>query len=160
MLLKRKRTLIAAVIMVISLFVGCSNDVADKVYDDNSKICKEYDTFGMDNSNEKVEQGVYKANLKISGDTTIWEYKSDKDFDLKVPYNLSVKGGKGKIVLISPDDKVTTLAEKSSKADNGEKESMMLSIKKGNNRIKLVGYKKADMNVEIHLDKGNFKTNS
>ncbi|AKN30383.1 50S ribosomal protein L7ae [Clostridium carboxidivorans P7] len=160
MLSKRKRTLIAAVAMVVSLLVGCSNDVADKVYDDNSKICKEYDTFGMDNSNEKVEQGLYKANLKISGDTTIWEYKSDKDFDLKVPYNLSVKSGKGKIVLISPDNKVTTLVEKSSKADNGGKESMMLSIKKGNNRIKLVGYKKADMNVEIHLDKGNFKTNS
>ncbi|AKA68856.1 hypothetical protein [Clostridium scatologenes] len=160
MLSKRERTLIATVAMVISLLAGCSNDVANKVYDDNSKICKEYDTFGMDNSNEKVEQGVYKANLKISGDTTIWEYKSDKDFDLKVPYNLYVKSGKGKIVLISPDNKVTTLVEKSSKAGNGGKESMMLSIKKGNNRIKLVGYKKADMNVEIHLDKGNFKTNS
>jgi hypothetical protein len=166
MILKKKIASIITIAIVISLLAGCSNksmityNATDKIYDDDSKICKEYDTFGMDGSNEKVGQGVYKGNLKISGDTTIWEYESDKDLDLEVPYSLSVKSGKGKIVLISPDNKVTTLIEKNNKAENEEKASITVPIKKGNNRIKLVGYKKANMDVEIHLDKGKFKVNS
>ncbi len=95
--------------------------------------------------------------MKLSGSGTIWAYESSSDFDLKVPYILSVKSGKAKIVLISPDNTVVNLVENTDKATMKETTSLTLPIKKGNNRIKLVGYKKADIDIELHIEKGTFE---
>ncbi|WP_259473383.1 hypothetical protein [Clostridium estertheticum] len=35
--------------------------------------------------------------------------------------------------------------------------SLTVPIKKGNNRIKVIGYEKADIDIELHIDKGTFK---
>ncbi|MCW6060831.1 hypothetical protein LAV35_10680 [Clostridium sporogenes] len=76
---------------------------------------------------------------------------------MKVPYILSVKSGKAKIVLISPANTVVNLVENTDKATMKGTTSLTLPIKKGNNRIKLVGYKKADIDIELHIEKGTFE---
>lgn len=35
--------------------------------------------------------------------------------------------------------------------------SFTVPIKKGKNRIKVVGYEKADIDIELHIEKGTFK---
>lgn len=100
---------------------------------------------------------MYKGKLKLSGSGTIWTYESSSDINLKVPYLLSVKSGKAKIVLISPDNTIVNLVENTDKATMKGTTSLTLPIKKGENRIKLVGYKKADINVELHIEKGTFE---
>lgn len=156
MTFKKIIAFIAMATITISLLVGCSNNM-DKVYNDNSKIATEYDTFGLDKSDETIESGIYKGKLKLSGSGTIWTYESSSDINLKVSYILSVKSGKAKIVLISPDNKVVNLVENTDKATMKETSSLTLPIKKGENRIKLVGYKKADIDIELHIEKGTFK---
>lgn len=76
---------------------------------------------------------------------------------MKVPYILSVKSGKAKIVLISPANTVVNLVENTHKATMKGTTSLTLPIKKGNNRTKLVGYKKADIDIELHIEKGIFE---
>ncbi|KOY67466.1 hypothetical protein [Clostridium sporogenes] len=156
MTFKKIIAFIAMATITISLLVGCNNNM-DKIYNDNSKIATEYDTFGLDKSDETIESGIYKGQLKLSGSGTIWTYESSSDINLKVPYLLSVKSGKAKIVLISTDNKVVNLVENTDKATMKESTSLTLPIKKGKNRIKLVGYKKADIDIELHIEKGKFK---
>ncbi|NFM45284.1 50S ribosomal protein L7ae [Clostridium botulinum] len=157
MISKKIITFIAMTIMMISLLIGCSNNTMDKVYNDNNKIASVSDTFGLDKSDEIIESGIYKGKLKLSGSGTIWTYESSSDFDLKVPYILSVKSGKAKIVLISPDNTIVNLVENTDKATIKGTTSLALPIKKGNNRIKLVGYTKADIDIELHIEKGTFE---
>ncbi|WP_242844559.1 50S ribosomal protein L7ae [Clostridium novyi] len=149
--------LIIVSLMMSVLLMGCKSRGTDKVYNDNNEISKEYDTFGIDRRKETIEDGVYKGNLKISGTNTIWQYKSDKNFNIKVSGVLSVKGGKGKIVFISPDNKVINIAEIKDKEVKEYNISVTVPIKKGLNRIKVVGYDKADVNMEIHIDEGKFQ---
>ncbi len=162
---KRKIFLIVvAVVVAISiismknyLFIGVGNSTMNKVYNDNSKIADVFDTFGIDESKQTIESGSYKGKLKLSGSLTVWSYESSEDIELEVPYTFSVKGGKAKIVLISPDNTVTTLIENTDKATVDGQTTLTVQIKKGINRIKLVGYKKSEIDVELHIDKGTFQ---
>ncbi|MBZ9607171.1 50S ribosomal protein L7ae [Clostridium estertheticum] len=113
---KKRIVLLTMTIMIISLFVGCDNNTMRKIYNDNSKIANVPDTFGLDQSKETIESGIYKGKLKLSGSGTIWAYESSTDFDLQVPYTLSVNSEKAKIVLISPDNTVVNLVENTDKA--------------------------------------------
>lgn len=154
---KKRKILVIMTIIMISLLIGCGDNFMDRVYNDDSKIANEYDTFSLDESDETIEEGVYKGKFKLSGSGTIWTYESDEDFDLQAPYILSVKSGKAKIVLISPDNTVVTLVENTAKSTVEGNTALTVPIKKGINRIKLVGYKKADIELELHIEKGEFK---
>ncbi|GAA0085303.1 lipoprotein [Clostridium sp. CTA-7] len=154
---KKRIILTVILLMIISLLIGCSNDITNSIYDNNAKIAKSYDSFGLDDSKETIESGVYTGKLKLSGCGTIWRYESDSDFNLEAPCKLSVKSGKAKIVLISPDDTVTNLVEISNKDTTDENTTLTLPIKKGINRIKIVGYDKADINIELNITKGDFQ---
>ncbi len=155
--MKLEKMLKLGVILVvsISLLTGC--DISNRIYYDNSKIIKDYDSLNIDMIEETAGDATYSAILKLSGSATIWKYESDKDITLKAPYDLLVKSGKAKIVLISPDNKITTLIESSGESVGRKTSVFKLNIKKGYNRIKLVGYEKADIDLEIHIEKGEFQ---
>lgn len=154
---KKRIVLIVMTIMIINLLIGCGNNTMNKIYNDNSKIADESDTFGVDEGEETIELGSYKGKLKLSGSGTIWRYESSEDFDLQVPYTLSVKSGKAKIVLIVPDNTVVTLIENTDQATIEGTTTLTVPIKKGTNRIKVVGYKKSDIDIELHIEKGTFE---
>ena len=156
MALKKRIVILTMTIIMISLFTGCGNNAMNKIYYDNSKIAKVSDTFSLDESKEIIESGIYKGKLRLSGSGTIWAYESSTDIDLQVPYTLSVNSGKAKIVLITPDNTVVDLVENTDKANIKGPTSITVPIKKGNNRIKVIGYKKADIDIELHIDKGTF----
>lgn len=155
---KKRKILVIITIIMISLLIGCGDNFMDRVYNDDSKIANDSDTLGLDESDETIEEGVYNGKLKLSGSGTIWTYESDEDFDLQVLYTLSVKSGKAKIALISPDNTVVTLVENTAKSSAEGNTALTIPIKKGINRIKLVGYKKADIELELHIEKGTFKS--
>lgn len=154
---KKRIALIVMTIIVTSLFIGCGDTIMNRIYDDNIKIANKSDTMGLDESEETIESGAYKGKIKLSGSGTIWRYESSEDCDLKVPYVLSVKSGKAKIVLISPDNTVITLIENTGKATVNGTTTLTLPIKKGTNRIKVVSYRKADIDIELHIEKGAFE---
>lgn len=155
--MKSKKIVSILIIIVAALsFSGCTSNTTDKAYNNDSEISSLKDDFQLNSSTETSANAVYKGKYKLSGCKTIWKFESDSDYDLEVPYTLSVKHGKAKIVLISPDNKVTTLVENTDKATPANATSLTVPIKKGSNRIKIVGYDKADVEIEVHIDKGQF----
>jgi hypothetical protein len=160
--MKSKKSIILIVTLIIVTvgvinFIGVGNNKMNKIYNDNSIIADKADCWGIDESEQTAELGMYKGKLKLSGCGTIWKYESSEEFDLKVPYTLLVKSQKAKIVLVSPDNTVTTLIENTNKSTVNGSTTITVPIKKGINRIKLVGYKKSEIEVELHIDKGTFE---
>ncbi|AEB76386.1 hypothetical protein [Clostridium botulinum] len=150
-----KKILVVISSMIITLLIVCNCDVTNNVY--NNKIANQYDSFRIDEIHENIEPGIYSCRLKLSGSLTIWEYKSDKNLNLEISYILSVKCGKAKIVLISSDNKVITIVQNTDRLIQENKMNVNIPIKKGINRIKVVGYHKADIDMELQIKEGKFK---
>ena len=72
-------------------------------------------------------------------------------------YLLNVTSGKVKLVLISADNSVTTLIERSQKSELVDYATNVLQIKKGLNTIKIVANDNASFEFNIKIPKGEFK---
>lgn len=153
--LKRKLLSITITATVLILLTGCSANM-NKIYSDNKKIASEDDSYTLNKSVTNLENGTFTGSFKLSGSLTLWSYDSDKDDNLQVPYNLSVKSGKAKLVLITPDNEVVDLVENSKNAAISEDTTINVPLKKGNNRIRLIGYKQSSIHLNMKIDKGEF----
>lgn len=156
--MKSKRAIVISMItiLIFSMLIGCG-DIASNVYNNNKKLARDEETWSLDTSNQLIEKGQYEGEFILTGACAVWEYDSPSEFDLKVPYKLTVNKGKAKIVLITPDNEVVTLVENTDKATVSDNTNFTLPIKKGLNRIKIAGNKKADIKLEMKIDKGTFK---
>lgn len=152
----KKSLIMLLILLILNLLVGCETSYMQEVYNNDTKIAAEGDSFGIDKSECNIDSGIMKSSVKFSGTLMLWKFKSSENMELKVPYKFSVKGGKAKIVLISPDNTVTTLIEKPLKSDEKEPDVLTISIKEGVNRIRLVGANKPDIDFELNIDKGEF----
>ena len=91
----------------------------------------------------------------MTGTRTIWHYDAGSDIDVTFFYSLSVPaGGKAKLVLITPDNEVTILTENTDNATNSEMQSQTISLKQGNNRIKIVGYDAPKFELKLSVEVG------
>ena len=77
--------------------------------------------------------------------------------ELDITYLLNVTRGKVKLVLISPDNSVTTLIERSKGSELVDYATNILQIKKGFNTIKIVANDNASFEFDIRIPKGEFK---
>lgn len=88
---------------------------------------------------------------------TVWSYESEEDKLLDITYLINVTSGKLKLVLISPDNSVTNIIEQTEKSDMTNSATNNLDIKKGLNRIKIVGDKDTVADLDIKIIQGDFK---
>lgn len=147
--MKRKRTVLFLLSVLLCMVIaGCDNS---KSYDDSSKISSSADSWSVNNSNQSVSNGKYSGTMKLSGYGTVWTYTADKDEEITAEYKLNVKSGKAKFALITPDKNVSVLVENENKSSEG---NLVVPVRKGKNRVKLVGLNKADVEAEFKTDKG------
>ena len=147
-------------IFLVCLLAGFSfgRDNND-TYNDDAKIASSGDSSSTASSSVLVLGDDYKQTAVITGTRTIWRYKTDHDVDITISYLLSVtEGGKAKLVLISPDDKVTILIENADNTVYDEMKTKTISLKKGLNRIKIVGYEKPKFELKLHIEEGRLIT--
>ncbi|MGL4737740.1 MAG: hypothetical protein ACRCW2_09840, partial [Cellulosilyticaceae bacterium] len=88
---------------------------------------------------------------------TIWTYEATEDMTLEMTYVLNAIKGNVKLVLINPDGSLTDVIERSDQATFTDYATSTLSIKKGTNRLKLVGSKNCSVEFEITMSCGEFK---
>lgn len=153
---KKKLLSVAIIATLLSILPGCSENM-NKIYNDNKKISSKYDSYTLNESVQSVEKGIFTGDFNITGSLTLWSYDSKEDVDIKAPYNLSVKSGKAKLVLITPDNQVVDLVENSINSDVNGNTTISVPVKKGLNRIKIIGYEQASLHLDLHIDKGEFK---
>lgn len=153
---KNKYVMIFIVLSIV--LVGCSKNHIDSVYNDNEKISSNTNSFNLDVDKQSIDGQEFKGVIKkIEGMDTIWTYESNKDMELDMTYLLNVASGKLKLVLISPDNSVTTLIERSKESEVVDCATNTLQIKKGLNRIKLVANKNTRIEFNIIIPNGEFK---
>jgi len=122
------------------------NGCADKydfnaMYDNDSEIVAAEDVYSVsiysfrsDDNGTKIHTGSFV------GVKTLWDADVYRDCDIDIIYTLSVrKGGRAKIVLVTPEDEVIILAENTDNTVTDVLETQTVSLGIGYNSIKLVG---------------------
>lgn len=145
------------VCFVMISIAGCGSD-ADRnaIYDDDAKIAKTADSHFSQLSVYNRENNKYNMSAQaFTGAKTVWSYTAKNEGDVTFSYLLSVsKGGKAKLVLITPNNEVIILSENADNTTTDEMQSQTISLKKGKNRIKIVGYENPALNLILSVDVG------
>lgn len=140
---------------IVVSFSGCAADF-NTIYDDNTTIAKSADSHLSQMSFYNRDNNKFSMSARaFSGAKTVWSYTAKNEGDVTFSYLLSVSGGgKAKLVLITPDDEVITLSENVDNTETDEMQSQIVSLKKGKNRIKIVGYEDPKLNLVLSVDVG------
>ena len=137
------------------LFSSCSDHNA--TYDDDTIIARNSDGFFSTRSTSSTFGKEFTMNATFTGAKTIWRYRANEDMDLRVSYLLSVaEGGKAKLVLITPDSEVVILSENIDNSVMDEPRAETITLKKGNNRIKIVGQDSPKFELKMNAEVGRF----
>ena len=155
--MNRNKYLVIFIVLSMVL-VGCTKNHMTSIYNNNEEISSDTNSFNLDIVEQSIDGQEFKGVInKIEGMDTIWTYESDEDIELDMTYLLTVISGKLKLVLISPDNSVTTLIETNNKSDVVDFATNTLQIKKGINRIKMVAGKNTSLEFNINIPNGEFE---
>lgn len=126
-----------------------SNEELNEAYNMDEKLV-DLTSYNADRYNLKFDGNHYYGEFKMTGGTQIWEMKADEDQTVELPYTFLVKSGMAKLILVDDYNQVTTLVERTaiSEVPVGEK-TLKVSLKKGNNLIKLIAKDNAQINLEL-----------
>lgn len=145
---KKYRLLVClGLLVLLSITNGCSvNEEAKKVYDDDSIIAKESDTYSLGPYSSTRTNNRFDLNYsRFNGSYTLFYLESEESAEVRIDYDSKVDSGNFKAVLIDPDKELQNLL---SGNENG---SIILSLEKGTSRFKIVG-KDANGEINISID--------
>lgn len=156
--MKRRKLLFVMIAMILAL-VGCALILQVDVYDDEEALARTSNTYRIIGQSVRiVNQNCVGSMQRFEGMNTLWTSTVSNDGSIDITYKLSVSGGKLKLVLITPDDAVTTLVEITPDTTMEDYETISVEVKKGENRIKLVGSGAEKLNFDITIPIGEFHT--
>ena len=147
-----KKALAVVFIMILAL-TGCS---MGSIYSNEEKIAGDTNSYNLDVIEQKIDGHKFTGNIEFEGMDTIWKYQAEEDSLIDITYLIKLTSGKAKLVLISPDGDVVEIVENTDKSDLTETSTTPLSLKKGENRIKLVAKDNAKISFEIGIEVGDF----
>lgn len=136
--------------LVVVILTGCSNTFAKKEYYDADKIAETEDRYAKESSVlNPIDNGYSLEVKKYDGRQTLWTETLEESEDINVEIKLSLSEGTVKLVHVDEGGHVTTIIECT--PDNCEEKSVTkkVSLKKGLNKIKIVGYKCENIDLEL-----------
>lgn len=150
------RKMIVGTLLVAFLLAGCSNAMAD-VYDNESKIISNTNSFNLDGIEQEIVDNSYNATVeKMEGMDTVWTLETEEETTVDFAYDITLYNGKVKVVLISPDGELTTLAECISNQDNSSNNTS-LSLSQGEYRIKIIAGENTKFDISLSITDGSFR---
>lgn len=144
---------LAVVFIMMLVLTGCS---MGSIYSNEEKIASDNNSYNLDVKEQKIDGHKFTGNIEFEGMDTIWKYQAEEDSLIDITYLIKLTAGKAKLVLISPDGDVIDIVEITDKSDLMEASTTSLSLKKGENRIKLVATDNAKISFEIEIEVGDF----
>ncbi|MGL5675989.1 MAG: hypothetical protein ACRDDX_06230 [Cellulosilyticaceae bacterium] len=154
--MKRKYT--GILLLVAMLVTGCSNNYMTSIYNSDDKISSSTNSYNLDGVTQTIEGEKFIGEVeKLEGMDTIWSYEATEDMELEITYLLNAIKGRVKLVLISPDGSLTNVIERSDNATFTDYATSTIQLKKGTNRLKMVGDKECSIKFEITIPCGEFK---
>lgn len=149
------RKMIVGTLLVAFLLAGCSNAMAD-VYDNESKISSNTNSFNLNGIEQEIAGNSYTATIeKMEGMDTVWTLDTEEEITVDIAYDITLYSGIVKVVLISPDGELTTLAECISDQDNSSNNTS-LSLPQGEYRIKIIAGENTKFDISLSITDGSF----
>ena len=152
------RNIIGCIAIITFLCTGCSSSKMGDIYMQDDKITNEGDSYSLHKEEQSIEGQVYTGQLEFEGMDTLWDYEAAEDMEVEVSYCLSVSQGKAKLVYIDSNDQPHIIVENKDRVKTEELENVVLQIKKGRNRIKLVAMNRAQINLRFKISEGNLNS--
>jgi len=150
------KRIIAVFILCLTMILASGCGDLNAIYDDNTVIAQTGDSSTTKGAGSTIlGRDLSVTSATMTGSRTLWRYTADSDVDITFSYLLSVtEGGKAKLVLITPDNEVIVLVENTDNNTYNEMQSQTISLKKGLNRIKIVGYDAPRFELKLSFDVG------
>ncbi len=135
-----RQVLVCVICAVVLLASGCDPAAYNGLYDDEVGIAAG-DSYFAKRSAMNVRGDELTWTATFSGVDTVWEYTAKQDEEAELFVSLSVsEGEKAKLVLVTPDEEVTTLVENADRTQSDELQRIPLALQRGKNQIKMAGY--------------------
>ena len=125
------------------LMTACSNQFAKEEYDSDEKIAQNADHYAKEVSVSKSTNGEF------NGRETLWKKTVRQNKDIEIEVDFSLSKGQAKIVYIDSKDNVTTVIECQPETSTDGFVTKTLSLKRGKNRLKIVGYDCEDIDLKM-----------
>ena len=153
--IKRMWKIITAAGVSVLLLPGCVMNTGARVYDNERALSGEANSYNLTNySGAQSDHTVSGSAEKLEGMDTIWEFDADETEEVNISYSLTVTSGKAKLVYVSPDGIVSTLAECIAGEESEKSASDSIEARAGENRIRLVGAEGTSLEYEFTADAG------
>lgn len=145
-----KKWIMMLVLSVGLIMTGCNNEFAKQEYDSNTKIAKQEDRYAKESSIFNPIDGGYSLTIsKFDGRQTLWSTTVNEEQEMEIDFSFSLSKGHAKIVHIDADGNVTTLLENTPETSTEMIETKSVSLKSGENSLKIVGYDCEDLELEM-----------
>lgn len=140
----------AVFIGILCLFMtACSNEFAEREYDVDEKI-SQGDRYAKEMSVFNTIDGGYSLTVaKFDGRETLWTKTLEKDQDLEINIDFSLSNGRAKVVYVDDKGNVTTVVECTPDNLTNGYITKNISLKAGQNELKIVGYDCEDVDLKM-----------
>lgn len=137
--------------ILICLFItGCNNEFAKREYDSVEKISQMEDRYAKEASVFNPIDGGYKLTVsKFDGRQTLWTDTVTENQDIEINLYFRISAGQAKVVHIDAEGNVKTIMECIPETCSDEFVPKTVSLTKGKNRIKIVGYDCEDVELKM-----------
>lgn len=147
--LKKVKTFILAGLLCV-LLTGCSNEFAKREYNDADRIAKTEDRYAKEKSVfNPIDNGYSLVADKFDGRETLWTKTLEENEDIEINIKLSLSEGTAKVVHVDEEGNVSTISECTYENAIDGYAFKTVSMKKGVNSLKIVGYGCKDINLEL-----------
>ncbi|MDO4275649.1 MAG: hypothetical protein Q4D16_18420 [Eubacteriales bacterium] len=119
-----------------------NNDI-DKIAETEDRYAEESFVFSP------IDGGCSLVVAKFDGRDTLWTKSLEDNKEIEIKIKLSLSEGTIKVVHIDEDGDVITIIEYTGDNSTDGYVSKKVSLKKGLNRIKIVGYGCRNINLEL-----------
>lgn len=154
---RKKLILIFVTVLLVLSVTGCVNG-ANLIYDNETKLAADYNTFSITDRRQNHDGQFLTCTIgRFEGMFNLWTYKAAEETDLDIEYFLNVSGGEAKLVLIGPDDTITTLVEVTPETGMENAQTATLHLQAGKNRIKVVGRHSNGVELTLSIPEGEWK---
>lgn len=148
----KKLKVVLLVIFCLCL-MGCNNEFAKEEYDNAEKIAESGDRYAKEMSVFNTIDGGYSLTVsKFDGRETLWTKTLKEEQEVDIDFSFVLSAGKAKVVHIDADDNVTIVIECTPETSTEEYVTKTVTMKKGKNRLKIVGYDCEDLELKMLLE--------
>lgn len=156
----KKGVAITLLVLCMTVFcIGCqSKDLHDDIYDSDEKIIMQDQFEVQKDQDSKLDDGSYQYTAdNFSGAKTIWQYSAKEGESVTFAYNLYVFKGKGKLVLVQPDQTVVKIAAADSRGDGNVISDNIITTVEGLYKLKVVGAESPKITITLNFSRGSWE---